>query len=450
MSFSHERIYNIVNEEDLAVLMRDSREISRWFDLIFDGFDGRLPLGKPLDPVCACTLICGKIPYLFQIRGIDPGLFRRLDRFDKDVERVRHVDIFPLSRGPDADGRNRKFSFRKFFSYLIHIHLSNKDISNRDEYKSYLSTWLAAKALSEFRPEVRHPVIDRMYHLYECGYLPLAWVGTVERGYAVAWCPPDHPYPEVPEACRVTPEQVAEAETPLPVQAPLPLPVVEEPVVPLPSATAVAADPAEAFRERFAILADSELGSALLARVAERVASVEATARSLVVRFHPTPEDPDWDLSMFGRQSKARIVLKASAPYAKALGPLPPSLARILRRHNGISFGDRLGSDALLAYDGQGCKADSWVYEPDVYDPKEPFRTEPLIPFRYDGEWIACHPYRHRIPGEPFLVRISHDTGRPRDPIPFSIAELLLRSLAAKVLGHHIGQQEGWHLPYGC
>jgi hypothetical protein len=430
-------------------LISDMNPINPWFNVIIDNYRGNLSVNK--SPCSGC-------PYILFMdhdarpapRLADVKLRLSIDKIDKKIERAGHVSVYNAAKGPNLGSHRPGTSMTGLFRRLQCVEMVENDSIAGIRYGQDLRFWLVAKAISMIKEEAQSPIIDRMYRLYECGYCPIEWVGTEECGYAVAWCPPDHPYREVPESCRVTPELEAAALAPVASKKVTPLPVVDEPVVPLPVLPQPPADPAAVFREWFQILAESKLATSLLDRIAARVAHLEATAHGLTVRFQPTPEDPEEYDEDFEFTSRP-ITLVAAPPFTGTLGPLPRSLARIVRRYNGISFGEGDDDmDAFNPYDGKTFRIKRWAYDPDLHDPDEPFRTQPLVPVRYDGEWIACHTLRMRKAKEPYLVRISHESGRPQRPIPFGIGELLLRRLAVRVLGHHIGQKERLHLPDGC
>ena len=391
------------------------------------------------------------------------NVFKKLDlSFDRRAEiktlRIERIDEW--MRGDDAGSSGTpqtifNYFFEEKIATLMKRTMDIDAISG--PVLAYSNKILQAYLICLFIDNPYAPIIRRMYSLFTIGYWPLAWIGPADRGYAIAWCPPHHPYQQVPEANRATPEYMAAAKVPVATRPPLPLAVVEVPVVPVESWAGLAElPPSLAFQQQFGFLAETAECVEILELIAARCERIVAGPKVLTVHFLPTPCEPGWeDEDEDGiEQRPTRITLKAKAPFVKKLGPLPPLVAALVRRHNGITISSSDGGTPpnVPVYNGKTFACPDWQnrYRPDQYDPEESFTAMPLVVFDHEFDLFVCHPHIHRNPGDPALVRLSHDFGQFREPLPYGLGALLLRSLGGAVLGYHIEQERGWTLPGEC
>ena len=394
------------------------------------------------------------------------AMWKLIHKIDCSFENKTTIQMLRSERvGEWLVGNNSKPSCRAGEIYTSFVRprleLMMKNILSDDTIAgtvlAYSEKFLQAYLICLFIDNPYAPIIRRMYSLFTIGYWPLAWIGPADRGYAIAWCPPHHPYQQVPEANRATPEYMAAAKVPVATRPPLPLAVVEVPVVPVESWAGLAElPPSLAFQQQFGFLAETAECVEILELIAARCERIVAGPKVLTVHFLPTPCEPGWeDEDEDGiEQRPTRITLKAKAPFVKKLGPLPPLVAALVRRHNGITI---LSSDGgtppnVPVYNGKTFACPDWQnrYRPDQYDPEESFTAMPLVVFDHEFDLFVCHPHIHRNPGDPALVRLSHGTGQFREPLPYGLGALLLRSLGGAVLGYHIEQERGWTLPGEC
>jgi len=265
------------------------------------------------------------------------------------------------------------------------------------------------------------------------GYIPIRWMGTWPAGYCVAYCPAELPQSTVLPECVPTVEQLAAGKAKPATKAKRPAGAKRAvlPVVPAASwpARCSAPDRAAAFREHFAVLAQTDACRALLERISDQVRRLRIDGQDLVIEF---PE------RVIERERGDRDVtprrLRCAAPYAGSAGDLPVSVEAVLRLHNGMRGEEALAPLEWFVFDGTRFVLEwSLWWRADPEDPQELFAEPPQVPLTDGDDIWLLHPTASMPSGEPALVRMSHETALLSGPLGFGAGGAFLRLLALQL-----------------
>ena len=271
------------------------------------------------------------------------------------------------------------------------------------------------------------------YQVLRRGYIPLRWMGPWPSGYCVAYCPAGAPQAIVPPECVPTAEQFAAGKA-TPSDKPKRQAATRRAdlsVVPTSSwrARCAAPDRAAAFREHFALLAQTDACRALLTRISGQVRGLRIDGQDLVIEF---PE------RVIERERGDRDVtpsrLRCMAPYSGPAAALPVSVEAVLRLHNGMRGEEALAPLEWFVFDGTRFMLEwSLWWRADSEDPEELFAEPPQIPLTDGNDIWLLHPTISMSSGEPALVRMSHETALLSGPLGFGAGGAFLRLLALQL-----------------